>query len=339
MAPLQRARAYGFKLASLNQLSRSRTVDNSATLMEYLYEFISKNERYKNSLDFVEDLQILDEATCVDITVLKQNINMIGSRLRQIKKRIDSFNEKQLITRMGDNFYKVMKPFHMVAVQKFDNLQKLREKVFADLTQLGVWLNEPKDINFKYLKTLNEFRMSFVHSIKTYNERKRKLAEIEKRKKWKQNSRVSRKKKRSSGIKKKHIQVVVNETDAHNDSKAQDGDKSNKHKAEKAANQSLTPQTDENDEKKAGNDLVVLTDADMDMDEQEKLFEQHNRASVRMRKEKQSNAKTHNDRDQNISDFVIKNLVAGSSRSLYERLQNRARSIQKKTPKKERKFD
>merc|ERR1711933_653194 len=107
----------------------------------------------------------------------------IGNKLKRIKKRIDSFNEKQLITRMGDNFYQIMKPFYMNAIQRFKNLEKLRDEIFNDLKQLGIWLNEPKDANFKYLKTLNEFRQNFLRAIKMTEQRKAKLLEIEKRKK------------------------------------------------------------------------------------------------------------------------------------------------------------
>ena len=39
-----KGQAYGFKLASLNQLTRSRTVDSSATLMEYIYEFLDGDD-------------------------------------------------------------------------------------------------------------------------------------------------------------------------------------------------------------------------------------------------------------------------------------------------------
>merc|ERR1712157_379901 len=48
-------------------------------------------------------------------------------------------------------------------------------------------MGEPKDANFKYLKTLNEFRQNFLRAIKMTEQRKAKLLEIEKRKKWKQN--------------------------------------------------------------------------------------------------------------------------------------------------------
>merc|ERR1712141_940883 len=51
--------AKGFKLSSLSQLIRSRTVDNSASLMEYLFEFASSSEKYKTGLQFTADLKPL----------------------------------------------------------------------------------------------------------------------------------------------------------------------------------------------------------------------------------------------------------------------------------------
>lgn len=69
-----KGQAKGFKLSSLSQLMRSRTVDNSASLMEYLFEFVSSNEKYKTALKFTEDLQPLAEATKVDIATLKMHL-------------------------------------------------------------------------------------------------------------------------------------------------------------------------------------------------------------------------------------------------------------------------
>eukprot|EP01084_Bolivina_argentea_P067460 122841_1 len=192
-----KGQAYGFKLGSLTQLMRSRTVDNSATLMEYLYEFINTNDIYKNSINFLNDLSCLDEACCVDISILRQNIAQIGNKLRRIKKRIDSFNDKQLITRMGDNFYKMIKPFYISSILQFNKLEKLRDEMFNDLKGLGIWLNEAKDSNFKYLKTLNEFRLNFTKTIKLYKIKKQKQKEIEKRKKWKENKSKNKKKYKS----------------------------------------------------------------------------------------------------------------------------------------------
>ena len=69
-----KCQAKGFKLSSLSQLMRSRTVDNSASLMEWLFEFVSSNSKYKAALRFTKDLEPLDEATSVDIATLKGDI-------------------------------------------------------------------------------------------------------------------------------------------------------------------------------------------------------------------------------------------------------------------------
>ena len=189
-----KGQAYGFKLNSLTQLLRSRTVDNSATLLEYIYEFITKqgaDSDIRNALNFTKELQSLDEAQTVDVSVLRQNICRIGLKLKLIRKRIEN---KSTITRMNDEFISKMAPFYERSIEKFKKLEKVRDEMFADLKALGIWLNEPKDTNFKFLKTLNEFRQNFQMSIKLVELKKKKMAEIEKRKQWKQNKKNKKKK-------------------------------------------------------------------------------------------------------------------------------------------------
>eukprot|EP00487_Bulimina_marginata_P008129 TRINITY_DN30209_c0_g1_i1.p1 TRINITY_DN30209_c0_g1~~TRINITY_DN30209_c0_g1_i1.p1 ORF type:complete len:121 (+),score=17.88 TRINITY_DN30209_c0_g1_i1:37-399(+) len=118
--------------------------------MEYIYDFCESNERYKQCLDFSKDLQALDDATSVDIAVLRANVAGLGAKLRRIKSRID---DKQTITRSGDNFAKIMQPFYMNSISKYEKLQKSRDAMFKELKDLAVWLNEPNDANFKYLKS------------------------------------------------------------------------------------------------------------------------------------------------------------------------------------------
>lgn len=315
--------AYGFKLASLNQLMRSRTVDNSSTLMEYLYEFVSnpKNDTYKEAMSFPKDLQALDDATTVDISVLRQNISQIRMKLARIKKRIDNFNDKQLITRMGDNFYNTMKPFYMEAIERFAALEKLRDEIFKDLKELGIWLNEPKDSNFKYLKTMNEFRQNFLKSIKLHQQKKAKLAEIEKRKKWKEKSEKRKRKKRSSKkmkIKSINENLAVPLNDDEKDEEEQK-DKDNKR-----------------------NKSIDLSDKNNKDEEEHKLFLE-NQESIKVRKRRGNDGTNsnhnlgnlrgnyqHNSRDQNVSDVVLQTLVAGSSRNFIQRLKNRAKNNYRK---------
>ena len=85
---------------------------------------------------------------------------------------------------MGDCFESTMRPFYGSARDRVDGLTAQKEAVFSDLKQLGIWLNEPKDVHFKYLKTLNEFRLNFVRSIEAVEQRRERTAVIEKRRKW-----------------------------------------------------------------------------------------------------------------------------------------------------------
>merc|ERR1712228_194371 len=197
-----KGQAYGFKLSSLSQLMRSRTVDNKQCLMEYIYSFVSTTDAFLNCMEFTKDLQCLEDATSVDIAVLRSNIAAIGNKLRIIKNRIE---DKKTIKRMGDEFVPKMKPFYSQSIVKFEKLQKLKKGMYADLKSLGIWLNEANDPNFKYLKTLNEFRLDFLKSIKSVKQKQQKEKGVEKRKKWKENRAKNKKKIKK---KKKVLQVV-----------------------------------------------------------------------------------------------------------------------------------
>lgn len=50
----KKGQAHGFKLASLSQLTRSRSTDNKVTLMEFLYIYLEKKN--KKLLGFVDDM-------------------------------------------------------------------------------------------------------------------------------------------------------------------------------------------------------------------------------------------------------------------------------------------
>eukprot|EP01084_Bolivina_argentea_P034137 63181_1 len=153
--------AYGFKLSSLSHLMRSKTVDNKQTMMEYIYCFVARSEKYKSVIRFVNELQCLEKASNIDVAILRKNIFDIGHKLNLIKRRNDNFEKIGLVS---DTFCLKMKPFYLSSIGKFKELERLMDSVFNDLKSLGIWLNEPKDVNFKYLKTLNQFRNNFVLS-------------------------------------------------------------------------------------------------------------------------------------------------------------------------------
>ena len=77
----KKGQAYGFKISSLTQLTRSRSVDNKQTLLEYLYEFLES--QCKQSIRFVDDLAALENACEVDIPTLRRAMSSIGGKLNQ----------------------------------------------------------------------------------------------------------------------------------------------------------------------------------------------------------------------------------------------------------------
>ncbi len=111
-------------------------------------------------------------------------VDIVRSQLNRIKKRLDAVQSEKTVPRPGDCFESTMRPFYGSAHERVDALLSEKEAVFSDLKALGIWLNEPKDANFKYLKTLNEFGLNFERSIKAVEARKARMAEIEKRRKW-----------------------------------------------------------------------------------------------------------------------------------------------------------
>ena len=240
----------------------------------------------------------MEDATCVDISILRQNVAALKNKLQRIRKRLDAADGA--VTRMGDNFVATMSPFYTAAVQRLDNLVKLRDRTFADLKQLGVWLNEPKDANFKYLKTLNDFRLGFMRGIKSVQQRRAKLIEIEKRKKWAENKRKRKRTKKIStaGRSGNGGALTVNRKDtAREEKNGSDSDDSIEDGTEFVEDNNSENERADQD----GNDG---NDGD---DESSK-----NKGHRRMNSEK------------NISDAVIQSLVADSSRTLI-RLQSRSK--------------
>ena len=80
--------AYGFKLSSLSQLTRSRSTDNKVTLMEYLYLYLEKTQ--PEVIKFTEEWSALNEAVSVDIPTLRSGVAQIGAKLNLIQRRVEA---------------------------------------------------------------------------------------------------------------------------------------------------------------------------------------------------------------------------------------------------------
>jgi len=148
--------AFGFKLNSLTQLSRSRTVDNKQTLLQFLYIWLELKDI--KVLDFTNELACLDDATTVDLATLRTNMSTIRSRLTLIQTRLKQAEAEPTKIKRGDQFIAVMTPFYNNASKSFEGLDKQFQKLQQDLQSIGEWLNEAKDINGDYLRTVNSFR-------------------------------------------------------------------------------------------------------------------------------------------------------------------------------------
>ena len=153
----KKGKAYGFKISSLTQLTRSRSVDNKQTLLEYLYEFLES--QCKDSIGFVDDLAELENACEVDIPTLRCAMSSIGGKLKQINGRLKTLEK---CSKMDDRFSDVMKPFYEYAEKTYKDVKDLETNVKNELNKIGIWLNEAKDTNCLYLKTINQFRKEFV---------------------------------------------------------------------------------------------------------------------------------------------------------------------------------
>jgi len=109
-------------------------------------------------LDFTNELACLDDATTVDLATLRTNMSTIRSRLTLIQTRLKQAEAEPTKIKRGDQFIAVMTPFYNNASKSFEGLDKQFQKLQQDLQSIGEWLNEAKDINGDYLRTVNSFR-------------------------------------------------------------------------------------------------------------------------------------------------------------------------------------
>lgn len=319
----KKGQSYGFKLASLVQLNRSRTVDNSQTLMEYLYLFMVGNQdtadedckeenvnnikpsQYSHCLEFVEDLLPLTDAIHVDVSILRSNIGQIGAKLRLIGNRIK--NEKQSGgPRIGDAFVSVMQPFHRQAVKQHEKLVKFQDKVCELLKELGVWLNEGKDKNFQYLQTLHDFRSNFIHAKKTVVEKieiKRRMARKKKAREEAEELKKQRKKRRKR-IKKQKIVIEL----------FKDEDIANNDEKEPSSNTNTNKKDNLQNSNKNTNKEKMEIAVDEEDDESSEVSPPVDQFQPRDRL---------NSRAVNVTDLVISQVVADNTSNFIRKLQSR----------------
>ena len=98
-----------------------------------------------------------------------------------------------------DKFGDVMKPFYEYAEKKYKGVKDLDSRVKKELNKIGIWLNEGKDINCLYLKTINQFCKEFVQTEKNIMSKREKARKAEERAKYKEATKWKRKNGGASG--------------------------------------------------------------------------------------------------------------------------------------------
>ncbi|ETO35246.1 hypothetical protein RFI_01815 [Reticulomyxa filosa] len=89
-------------------------------------------------------------------------MSTIRSRLTLIQTRLKQAETDPTKAKRGDQFIAVMTPFYNSASKTFEALDKQFQKLQQELQTVGEWLNEARDINGDYLRTINAFRREVV---------------------------------------------------------------------------------------------------------------------------------------------------------------------------------
>jgi len=163
-------RESGFKLSSLGQLKQCRDVENpKENLMEHLAA--SSDPEHREALQFTAELRPLGEASAVDVANLRAKCDDISSQLKVLGERLNGAVSR----RSEDRFESVMRPFYGAASERVSALIAQKKAVFGDMERLAIWLHEPKNDKFPFLKTLSKFRLDFEHSIQSVEQRKQQM--------------------------------------------------------------------------------------------------------------------------------------------------------------------
>ncbi|ETO21205.1 intracellular protein transport protein USO1 [Reticulomyxa filosa] len=167
------------------------------SLMEYLVIILNKND--KSALKFVDDFEILGEASRVDVSQLTVDVGKIGSNLHAIKKRIDSKVDQ---TDRRNLFSDVMSHFLKSSETEYHQLKSRYEKVKSDCVKLAEFLNQGNDIQMEFFKLLNEFRLLFIKAQEAVTQ-KEKDEEKQRNKERKGQNKPGKKKKTKSKLQSK----------------------------------------------------------------------------------------------------------------------------------------
>ena len=215
----------GFKLASLDNLSQTKSIDKSESLLSFIVNQCRKSN--PKALNFVEPFcETLPGAIEMNIDELKKGTNDIGKQLIELNKflkEIESKTPKKKPESKSDDssddgepkdtFLRNMRDFHLSARQQFTKLEKYLNDTVNNLCSLSQYFGEKKSNDFEYLKSIYNFsnNVSNIHKAILFKEEQKRKEELKKQreieKKRKMKEQKQRKKEAKLERKKKQRQL------------------------------------------------------------------------------------------------------------------------------------
>ncbi|XP_021553513.2 protein diaphanous homolog 3 isoform X4 [Neomonachus schauinslandi] len=171
------AQTFGFNLSSLCKLKDTKSADQKTTLLHFLVEVCE--EKYPDTLNFVDDLEHLDKASKVSVETLEKNLKQMGRQLQQLEKDLETFPPPE---DLHDKFVTKMSSFVISAKEQYEKLFKLHENMEKSYqSMMGYYAIDVKKMSVEdFLNDLNNFRTTFMQARKE-NVKKREAEEREKR--------------------------------------------------------------------------------------------------------------------------------------------------------------
>eukprot|EP01084_Bolivina_argentea_P073631 133608_1 len=152
-----RGQAFGFELSSLKQIWSVKSIDNNTTLLHYIHMEIENKNR--NALKFIDDFEILAEASKLNIVDITNEVNKIGMSINKIYKKL--YVSPSLIIMKNDRFADKMSLFLSSAELYYTKLKNDHDSIKMDCLKLAEFFLCKNDTTFEYFKDLYEFMVRF----------------------------------------------------------------------------------------------------------------------------------------------------------------------------------
>ena len=170
-----RGGAYGFKLETLVKLGEVKTVDNKATMYNYLAQLCESKNQYNDLLNILEDFPHVADAVRESIPQLLTDLNKLKGELTQVEGAVKTAPEEP-----GDPFKDVMGKFFEGASKQLSDVQGMHTQLEKDYKELLEFFGEtPSTDSQAFFGNLSSFLENFDKAQKD-NVRRKQLAEKQK---------------------------------------------------------------------------------------------------------------------------------------------------------------